>query len=216
MGPEKKGRGGVSLGRGRPYLLGMNRTKRTLLSIVIAAGVLAPAAAAKTKNVAPPGNSAISQYVESIPTASGNKPSSSLHSGGGSHHGGGTGGGTTSGGGTGGGGSIPSSTQQQLAASGAAGAQAAALAQATAPTGHRTGRQTIGSSAPGFSTGSPQGSHGSGGAVQGAGASAVHSFETAFTGSSSSSGLGSLLPVILVITLVGSAVMAIVRRRQQA
>jgi hypothetical protein len=189
-----------------------------LLSIVVAMAVLASAAVAKNKTVAPPGNSGVSQYVESIPTAQGNKPSSTVHSGGGTHHGGGTGGGTTggTGGGSGGGGSISASTQHQLAAHGAAGAQAAALAAATAPAGGRTaGSHATGSQGTG-SRGSAQGSRGTGGAVQGAGSSAVHSFETAFTGSSSSSGLGALLPVILVITLVGSAAMAIIRRRQQA
>jgi hypothetical protein len=45
------------------------------------------------------------------------------------------------------------------------------------------------------------------------GSSALGSLAAALTGSASSGGLGGLLPAILVVALLGSAGMAILRRR---
>jgi hypothetical protein len=45
------------------------------------------------------------------------------------------------------------------------------------------------------------------------GDSALGSLAAALTGSASSGGLGALLPVILVVALLGTAAMAILRRR---
>src|SRR5947209_1726687 len=117
------------------------------LALVFALGAV-PANAA-TRTVAPPGNSGVSQYLESIPTAGGGQPSNTVHShapgggasGGGpgsSGSGGGPGGGTAGGSGGSGptgsaGGSIPTSTLRALRAQGKTGAAAAALAAATSP-----------------------------------------------------------------------------------
>lgn len=70
---------------------------RLILSAVLAMGVLAPIAHAKDRTIAPPGNSGVQQYVESVPTASGGRPTGTLQGvggPGGGHNGGGhTGGG---------------------------------------------------------------------------------------------------------------------------
>src|SRR5581483_2470291 len=92
-------------------------------------GVCVPAVAKPPTNTgsAPSGNSGVNQYIESIPTNKGNKPTSSVHSGGGggNTHGGGIGGGSTgggTGGSTGGGSSTGGSTAGSGSSSGSNGA----------------------------------------------------------------------------------------------
>jgi hypothetical protein len=182
-----------------------SQMKRLVLSAMIAVGALAPAAHAKVRTIAPPGNSGVQQYDEIIPTVSGSRPTSSVHPvsvAGGGHNGGGPSGSQASGG------LIKASTQQQLAAQGAAGADAAALARATAPS---ILRQTTPAGAKKSSASSGRSA---GAAIQtGGGTSPVGAVADTLTGSTSSGGLGTLLPVILLVTLVGSAAWAVLRRR---
>ena len=82
---------------------------------LIAVLALPASAAAKggTTTIAPPGNSGVSQYVETVPTAHGGQPTSSVHKGGGgSGHAQGGGGPGGSGGGPGGR-SDPAATQRR-------------------------------------------------------------------------------------------------------
>jgi hypothetical protein len=160
--------------------------KRLVLGVAIALGVLAPAAHATIRTIAPPGNSGVQQYLESVPTASGNRPTNSVHvggAGGGGRHGGG-------------GGGITPSTQRRLTALGAAGAGVAALTKATAP---RISRRTPRRAAKRLAAG--------GGRAAKSPVAAV-----ADTLAGSTSGLGTLLPVILLGTLLGSAAIVVVRR----
>jgi hypothetical protein len=205
-----------------------------LLTAVMCAGAFCAAAQASPPGTSgtsttPSGNGAVNQYLESIPTDHGNSPTNSL--GGHRTHHAGTGGGVTGGGGGGtaggasGGGSgatsgtgatgtgitgsgantggtskaVAQSTRRALDKQGAAGKAAAALAIGTAPVVAR-----------GQSDASTQGQPQSSG-----GSSAIGSLVSAVTGSSSNGGLGSLLPVILVVVLLGTAAMAILRRRRQ-
>ena len=188
--------------------------KLILLTLLLAIGITAPAAA-RLRVIAPPGNSGVGQYVETVPTAGGGRPTNTVHPvGGGSHGSGGGGsvGGSTGGGGTGGGGSaggsatggtIAPTTQRALAAHGAAGAAAAAFANATAPSrarpvvSHAAGRTRSAVSTPPSANGS----------------SPVGSLLRAVTGSTSNGGLGPLLPVILIGSLFGAAALALLRRR---
>jgi hypothetical protein len=198
-------------------------------------GICAPAAAkasGSNSGPAPAGNSGVTQYVESIPTDKGNRPTNPVHSGGnGKNHqsagavggsgGGGTGGGgtgapagsstggsSTGGGSTGGGASnsaISSSTQKALASRGADGKAAAAVAIGTAPAlfgAQQHNASGKSSSGSGFSTDSNGGS------------SALSSVAAALTGSGSNGGMGAILPVILIVVLFGSAGMAILRHRR--
>ena len=91
------------------------------------------------------------------------------------------------------GGTISTSTLRALDKQGSAGRKAAALAEATAP----------GSTPPAKS----------GGANTDPGSSPVSSVVKALTGSSSSGGLGPLLPIILIVSLLGAAALALLRRR---
>src|ERR1700683_1937273 len=120
-----------------------------LVSLVLPASALA---AKPTHTIAPPGNSGVSQYQEDVPTAKGNRPTNTIVPGG--THGGGSSGGT-----------ISTSTLRALDKQGAAGRQAAALAQATAPGSARPSK--------------------SGGANASSGSSPVSSVVKALTGSSS-------------------------------
>jgi hypothetical protein len=145
--------------------------------------VLPASALAKLPTIAPPGNSGISQYQEDVPTAKGNQPTDTIVPGGGSHGGGSSGG------------TISPSTLRALDRQGSAGRRAAALAEATAPGSVRSaksgGANTSGNS----------------------GSSPVTSVVKALTGSSSNGGLGPLLPIILALSLLGAAVLALLRRR---
>jgi hypothetical protein len=180
--------------------------------IALVAALAFPAAAAAkghSQTIAPPGVSGVQQYVETVPTAHGGQPTSSVHGGAGPGHPGG-GGGITGGGGSGtssGGssGAVPSSTQRALAAQGADGRAAAALAAATAPSNpHR-----------GAGTASGRGLSSSVSSVSRAtSTSPVSAIFKALTGSSSSGGLGALLPIILIACLLGFSALAIVRRRR--
>jgi hypothetical protein len=170
------------------------------------------AAYSHQQTIAPPGNSGVQQYVETIPTAHGGQPTSSVHEGGGPGHpqGGGSG---PAGGGPGGGSAISSSTQRALDSQGTTGRAAAAFIRATAPSGARSTTRASGNG----STNS-NGAHGNNGSnaasTRGGGASPASSVFHSLTGVSGNGGLGALLPIILVGSLLVMAGLAIVRRRR--
>jgi hypothetical protein len=91
--------------------LHQNMRLQPLLLTVLALGIAAPAPAQSTK-VAPPGNSGVDEYLETVPTAGGGKSSGS--SSGGGHQ-------------------LPASVRRALSAQGADGRAALASAEATAP-----------------------------------------------------------------------------------
>ena len=185
---------------------------RTVAVAVLLAVLPAASARARVHTIAPPGNSGVNQYVESVPTAKGSQPTSTIHpqgGGGGSGRGPGAAG---SGGTSSGAGVIPASTARALSRLGTTGAAAAAFALATAPrrVGHRarpvagTTNQAAGRTAS------------SGGSAATSGGSApTSSVVKALTGSASGdTGLGVLLPVILVVSALAAAAMSIARRRR--
>ena len=170
--------------------------------------LLIPAAAgARVRTVAPPGNSAVNQYVESVPTAGGGRPTGTIHAGGSA--------------GSGGSGPVAPSTQHALAQQGADGLAAAALARATAPAAGASPSNRASSTGSGGTSGAgthsiPRaggaGLHPSTGSA-GGGSSGVAAVLKTLTGSSSHGGLGLLLPLILIVTAIGSGVFALRRRR---
>jgi hypothetical protein len=191
------------------------------VGLVLAILLATPAwAQARVHTIAPPGNSGVGQYLETVPTAGGGQPSDTVHprtGGVGAGHSGRAGGPPSSGGpgptgGSGGAGAtggsagatIAPSTQRALDQQGPAGVAAAALAQATAPRG-------AGSPAPVDRAG-PSSSVSA--ASSSDGSSPASSVFKAFTGSSSGGGLGSLLPIVLIGTVLAAAVLALVRRRR--
>ena len=141
--------------------------------------------------VAPPGLSAVSQYVEDVPTVKGNRPSSSVvipPKGGGP--------GSPSSSGTSGAGAsaqsaLPAPVVKRLDHAGSAGQGAAALALATAPVLSR--HKPVASGPPAAP----------GAAVLGS-----------LTGVSGAGGMGVFLPLFLAVTLVAVTAAGIARRRR--
>jgi hypothetical protein len=171
------------------------------ITIALAVALIAPSAAqARVHKIAPPGNSGVGQYVETVPTAGGGQPTSTVHPGGvGVAVGrGGTGGGP----GSTGGGAIAASTQRALAKQGAAGDATAALAAATAPRAARPTGRAGGARRESISPTSG-----------GQGSSASTSVLKALTGSTGGGGLGPLLPIALIGSVLAAAVLTLVRRR---
>jgi hypothetical protein len=167
----------------------------------------ASTAAAQPPTLPPAGNSAIGQYLEMVPTATGGKASRNARTHTGSSHtaGGGTGfGGGPSGGG--GGGPISPSTARSMSSRGPTGALAANVALATAP---QSGRRH---SSKADATTSKAGAVGNAGSPP----SPTSSVLRAITGSSSGGGLGTLLPILLVVILLGGGAIALLRRRAKA
>lgn len=160
---------------------------------------IAPArAAALVGKVIPPSNSAVGQYVESIPTAHGNRPSLSITPGGS----GSGGGGSSSQGGSGTPSALTGSQQRALAHQGRDGRAVAQLTRMTAP------RRVL-RSGPGPSQ-SPR--HGAA-ADAGSGSAPASGIIAALTGGGSSGAMGSLLPALLGAIALGVGVLAIRRRR---
>jgi hypothetical protein len=180
------------------------------MAIALVLALAIPASAqARVHTIAPPGNSGVGQYLETVPTAGGAQPSNTVHpvagavGGSGKPPGGsagtsGTAGTNGSAGTTGatGGDAISSSTRRALAEQGPTGTAAAGLANATAPAPPRRAE------------------HGAATAVSGGGSSPAASVLKSLTGSSSGSGLGPLLPSLLIASLLGAAVLALLRRRR--
>jgi hypothetical protein len=164
-------------------------------------------AQARVHPIAPPGNSGVSQYLETVPTAGGSQPTNTVHPRAGGVVAGGSGGpGST--GGNGGAGAVVTiapSTRRTLAGQGPDGVAAAALAQATAPRGASShavaGGAAAASSAPVASTDD--------------GSSPTASVFKALTGSTGSGGgVGALLPIVLLGSVLAAAGLGLTRRRR--
>jgi len=174
--------------------------------LALAILLAAPAwAQARVHTIAPPGNSGVSQYLETVPTAGGGQPTDTVHP-----RAGGVGvdgsGGPGSPGGNGGSRAVATvapSTQRALAEKGPDGVAAAALAQATAPRGassHAFADGAAASSAPAASTDD--------------GSSPTASVFKAFTGSTGGGGVGPLLPIVLIGSVLAAAGLGLTRRRR--
>lgn len=169
------------------------------LTVILALGSAAPAAA-RSRTTAPSGNSAISQYLETIPSVTGNRPTDTLHKRPGGSH---SSVGLAGRGGGGGSGGVSASTARALDASGPAGVAAANVALATEPRSSRS---------PGAKSGANGVARGER-SIAGASTAPAQSLLDALTGSSTG-GLGALLPALLILTVVGGGLLALVRRRR--
>lgn len=198
---------------GRNGLARLIRRSCPWLAAVAASAWLAPGALAHPHVYVPPGNSGAQQYVESVPTASGSRPTLNIHSqpppgssasGGGPGGAGGSGGaGSPANGGgasTGGGPAVAPSTRRALARGGHLGRRAAAFALATAPAGVRglTARSGPAPEPPAAGSGGP---------------SILSQVLDALGGTSGQTGLGLALPLILLLTLVAGIGSALARRQ---
>ena len=159
--------------------------KPIVLSVaIVGALALAPPALA-VKTIAPPGNSSAGEYLETVPTSSGNRRSDSFPGGGG---GGGHRGGPSA------------STVHRLGGLGAAGKGALAFARRTAPSTARPPRA--------FNR--PAGAV----ADAGTGGSPLDAIVKRVLGSSDSGGTGTLLPLTLLVAAIALSAVALARRRQ--
>ena len=130
------------------------------------------------------------------------QPTSTVHHSGGVGGAGGRGG---TGGGLGtGGGAVAPSTQRALAKQGPVGDATAALAAATAPRRAR----------PAAHSGDARATSSGSGSFAGQGSPPSTSVLKALTGSTSGGGLGPLLPIVLIGSLLAAAVLTLVRRRR--
>ena len=180
------------------------------VALALAMLLVAPAwAQARVHTIAPPGNSSVGQYLETVPTAGGGQPANTVHPHTGGVVSGRSGGGGPTGGsnGSGAGATVAPATRRALVAQGPTGAAAAALAQATAPHGAQSPAQVSrGARTP--PPASPTSSRD--------GLSPAASVFKAFTGSASKGGLGPLLPIVLIGSVLAGAALALARRRRTA
>ncbi len=172
--------------------------RRIAIALVLALAVPA-SAQARVHTIAPPGNAGVGQYLETVPTAGGGQPTNTVHPAAGALTGSGGPRDPGSGASAGGSGAVPPSTQRALARHGATGAAAASLAQVTAPSR---------ASSPGRST------HARARVSTAEGSSPASSVFKSLTGSSDGGGLGPLLPSLLIASVLGAGVLAVLRRRR--
>jgi hypothetical protein len=169
--------------------------RSVVLALLLTLGGSLPGQA-RVRTLAPPGNSAVSQYLEDIPTADGSRPTDTVQPGAGSQE-------SNRGGRTAqASGAVSPSTSRVLALQGPDGVAAVALARATAPSEPRR----------------PGGGGERGGgpvsmAANGGGSAPVGTVAKTLIGSSG--GLGPLLAIILIASLLGGGVLALLRRRRR-
>jgi hypothetical protein len=152
-----------------------------IVGAALAMGPVAPAGAQQT--IAPPGNSGVQQYLETVPSARGNETPSS-HSRGASK--GQTGQNRDQ---------LPPSTQTQLARHGEEGRKLEALVAATGPSSRSKGIRRSSRPEP-----TPR-------------SSAFHSAAAGLTAGSGSGGMGLLLPALLLGSAIVLGGIAVRRRR---
>ena len=170
-----------------------------MIGLIVAVALPAGASAAG-RPLLPQGNSGANQYVESIPTVGGQRPTSSVDrrrsaSSRESQV-------------------LTPSVQSALARQGHAGRETTALAATYAPANRRRSRRGAvvaggGSSSPG----TPAGGTPAGGTPAQSGSSASAMLVRSLTGFSSP-GLGAGLSVILILSALGAGVLRVVRRRR--
>jgi hypothetical protein len=166
---------------------------RQLLSATVCVwllGSFAPPALAQGTN-APPGNSGVDQYLETVPEAGGNRSATGREGDRG----------------------LPARTVERLRAAGADGEAVANLVSSTGPTRaeREAGRQ-------GKSRGGREGGNQSDPSGQHASApsrSVPRNIAASAVGGSGPGGMGVLLPVLLAASAIGAAALVLLRRRQQ-
>jgi hypothetical protein len=160
------------------------------LSIAAVLLVALPASAsAKLRPYVPPGNSGANEYVESVPTAGGDKSTGNV----------------IAAGATGSAAALAPSTQSALTRAGADGRRTAAVANATAP---RRARHDVH-----IAAGSGGGNPGSGASSSQGGASPAGGILSSLLGLHGQGGLGGTLPAILIATMLALGVGRVWRRR---
>ncbi len=174
---------------------------RLMAAFVLMLALVLPGAAAAQRSIAPPGNSGVDEYRETVPQADGNHPSDGPDGAGR----GGDGGQSLGDGGQ----SLSGAQLRLLRAQGRDGAAAAAVAEATGPADGRGGPDKgAAGAAKDLPTGAGEQSYGASGSLWDA-------LVTPFTGSDPS-GMGPVLPLVLVLAALASVSALVVRRRKRS
>jgi hypothetical protein len=172
-----------------------------IIGLIVAAALPAGAIAAGSprlpgRALLPQGNSGVNQYIESVPTAGGQRPTYSVN--------------PTRPGSQGASAGLAPAVRSGLARQGEAGRQTARLAHDYAPPKHRSPRRHAAGAAGGSSTqGTP-----SGGSTGDRGPSAAAILVRSVTGFTSEGGLGAGLAVLLVLAALGAGGLGLARRRR--
>jgi hypothetical protein len=166
-----------------------------IIGLIVAAAFPAGALAAGSprlpgRPLVPQGNSGADQYIESLPTAGGQRPTYSVN--------------PTRPGSPGASAGLAPAVRRALAR------QTAGLARNYAPAKRRSAhRGSLGAVGGSSSSGTP-----SGGAATGQGPSAAAILVRSLTGFTSQGGLGAGLAVLLILTVLGAGGLAVARRRR--
>ena len=176
---------------------------RLALAVFAALALALPASAQAQKTNAPPGNSAIDEYLETVPTASGNRPPNApgarQHSS-----------------------TLTGAQRRQLEQSGTEGKQLEALVDATAPAPATTApvdaphASSGGHTPTGASTPAPLPTREAIERAQDSAPSPLKATLAAAVSANDGGGLGIFFPVILLASLVGMIALAVLRRRPLA
>lgn len=191
----------------RPATRILRTTRSLVVSLLVCLG-LPGTAVANSSAGPPPGNSAVNQYLEVVPTASGGLPTGTLGSRNSSRP-------KASG--------LSPATRRALAHQGAAGQAVAGLASQAAPTtqrlNHSATTRHVGVAHRSGKVGAGQGKAGQRAASNGSnrtlsgGNAPLSTLAQSITGGSSSGGSAPVLPVVLLIILVGGGAVAVRRRK---
>jgi hypothetical protein len=172
------------------------RALLAMIAVLLAAA--APSAAAQ--HTVPPGHSGASQYTETLPTAGGETPTSSVHSGTA------VGGPSDSGGGAGGNGSGGASeATPEITPTQALGSHNARRLEKLGPEGKAAAQLAASAGAPAAHSAADRGG--------GDGSSPVQQVVGELTGTSGSEGMGLLLPLLIAMTAVVAVAFIFTRRR---
>ena len=182
--------------------------KLSLFAVTAVMLAVPSSATAQGSHNAPPGNSSIDQYFESVPSADGSSTTTRPGEGGATAPGvPGTGGEGGGGSGSGGSAGIDSKIEKRLAAQGADGRAVESFTRATRP-----------GAAPG-GPGTPENANGDRGAVAGVAAAdrgkgTISSVIETATQGSSNGGMGAALPFLIALALMGAVAAVLLRRRR--
>ena len=168
---------------------------RVLLAVIAMPLLVAAAPSAAAQHAVPPGHSGASQYTETLPTAGGDTPTSSVHAG--AAVGGPGDGGNSSGGAT--------ETEAGVTPTQALGAQNAKRLEKLGPEGKAAARLAASAGAPA--------AHSAASHAGGTGSSPVQQVVGELTGTSGSEGMGLLLPLLIGMTAVVAVAFILTRRR---
>jgi hypothetical protein len=169
--------------------MGVSIHMRGFAAFALLLALALPAVADAQRSNAPPGNSGVDQYRETVPQSGGNHPVDPSGKGGHGGHGG-----------------LSGQALHALRGQGADGAAAAKLAEATGPS-QRHRRPA------GHGTGAPRAGKGASATLDRATGGVLDALAAIVTGNGSG-GMGAVLPLLFLLALAGAGAFVLVQRRR--